>query len=68
MFIQKVLTQYNNDFTATMECEHCGSTEHLGYGYNDEFFHSKVIPAIMCNICGKSSNDVEIDVDILGEK
>ena len=53
MFIQKILTEHRNDFTATLECEHCGSTQHLGSGYHDNFYHVSVIPAIGCHACGK---------------
>ncbi|WP_369065280.1 hypothetical protein [Burkholderia gladioli] len=56
MFIKAILSQHRNDFTATLECEHCGSTQRLGSGYHDAFYHKKVIPAIACHSCGKKRN------------
>ena len=38
--------------TAIYACEHCGSTE-KGNGYDDEYFHSHVIPSMKCKNCGK---------------
>lgn len=54
MKIQKVLSHYGNDFTATMECEHCESTQKLSTGYNDDYYHDRVIPAMTCKACGKN--------------
>ena len=53
MFIEKILSQHRNDFTATLKCEHCESTQKLTTGYHDAFYHEKVIPAIACHACGK---------------
>lgn len=53
MFIEKILSQHRNDFTATLKCEHCESTQKLGSGYHDAYYHEKVIPAIACHACGK---------------
>jgi hypothetical protein len=53
MFIEKILRQHRNDFTAMLKCEHCGSTQKLDSGYHDDFYHSKVIPEIGCHSCGK---------------
>jgi transcription elongation factor Elf1 len=53
MKIRKILSQYRNDFTAMMECEHCGHTEKLTSGYADDFYHQRVIPALHCTACGK---------------
>ncbi|HIE4430010.1 TPA: hypothetical protein ACXM9H_000981 [Burkholderia multivorans] len=53
MFIKTILSQHRNDFTATLECEHCHSTQKLDSGYHDAFYHNKVIPAIDCHSCGK---------------
>lgn len=53
MKIKTILSQHRRDFTATLECEHCGHTEHLGTGYDDDNFHRNVIPAIECGSCGK---------------
>lgn len=54
MKIREILTLHCNDFTATMECEHCGHTAKLTSGYNDDFYHDCVIPAMRCTDCGKN--------------
>jgi len=54
MKIKAFLTQYGSDFTATMECEHCGHTAKLTTGYHDDFYHDRVIPAMRCASCGKN--------------
>jgi uncharacterized Zn finger protein len=54
MKIAKILSEYRNDFSAMMECEHCGHTEKLKSGYHDNHYHTRVIPAMHCNECGKN--------------
>jgi len=54
MKIKKVTWQHRFDFVADMECEHCDHTAELTTGYNDGFFHEKVIPAMLCKECGKN--------------
>ncbi len=39
-----------------MECEHCGSTELNNAGYDDNNYHSNVIPNMECKQCGKKSD------------
>lgn len=53
MKIKNVTWQMRNDFYAIMECEHCGNTQELKSGYDDDFYHQKVIPAMKCKKCGK---------------
>lgn len=53
MKIKTILSQHRRDFTATLECEHCGSTQKLSGGYDDAFYHANVIPSINCQSCGK---------------
>lgn len=53
MFIFKVTFQMGRDFCAVMACEHCGSSQDMSHGYDDSFFHDKVIPAMCCKLCGK---------------
>lgn len=57
MKIKEILSQIRRDFTAVMECEHCGATQLNKYGYDDDYYHQKVIPAMKCNACGKSAAD-----------
>ena len=53
MFVKQIKSEHRNDFTADLQCEHCGSVQHLGSGYHDSYYHTKVIPAITCKSCGK---------------
>ena len=57
MKIQKITSQSRRDFSAIMECEHCGETEVNNHGYDDAFYHSKVIPNMECKSCGKKSGE-----------
>lgn len=57
MRIKKVISQHRRDFRAVYECQHCGS-EGEGVGYDDAFFHERVIPSMKCSACGKSGNEV----------
>lgn len=51
MKIMQILSQHRNDFTADMECEHCGNVQRNPYGYHDAYYHEKVIPAMTCKKC-----------------
>ena len=42
----------SGDFYAIFICEHCGN-EKREKGYDDDNFHTKVIPAMKCDKCGK---------------
>ena len=53
MKIKTILTQSRRDFTATLECEHCGAEEHLRSGYDDDNYHRNVIPNMRCSKCDK---------------
>lgn len=54
MKIAQILDQHRNDFTATMECEHCDTQQKLTTGYDDRNYHENVIPAMHCPACGKN--------------
>lgn len=54
MRIKNITFQLRNDFRAVLECEHCASTQELKSGYNDAYYHDKVLPTIKCNKCRKS--------------
>jgi len=54
MKIQTKLSQNRRDFTAIYECESCGATKR-DYGYDDNYFHSEVIPAMRCATCGATA-------------
>lgn len=54
MFIKQIINTMGNDFSATMQCEHCGNTHMLNSGYHDTHYHTRVIPAMTCRACGKN--------------
>lgn len=56
MRIVEITSQIRRDFRAIFECEHCGKTE-SGKGYDDDFFHRKVIPEMVCKECGKKADE-----------
>jgi hypothetical protein len=53
MKIKKITFEMGNDFSAIMECEHCHATQNLTSGYHDNYYHTKVIPDMVCRSCGK---------------
>lgn len=56
MKIERITWQSGNDFYADMVCQLCGHHQELKTGYNDQYYHSKVIPAMECEKCGMSTN------------
>jgi len=56
MKIKQITSQNRRDFYAVYECEYCGFTR-KGSGYDDSYFHKKVIPKMKCKQCGKVSPD-----------
>lgn len=54
MKIQKITFEHRNDFSAIMECEHCGNLHPISTGYHDNRYHTQVIPAMTCKQCGKN--------------
>ena len=57
MRIKSIQSQSRRDFTAILECEHCGAEQFLGSGYDDDNYHSNVIPRIKCKSCGEVAPD-----------
>lgn len=55
MKIKKITSQHRRDFSAILECEHCGEEEKLTTGYDDDHYHRNVIPAMKCPKCGKAA-------------
>lgn len=55
MKIKTIKDQIRRDFTAVYECQFCGNT-YEGSGYDDSYFHQKVVPDMECKKCGKSTN------------
>ena len=60
MRIKQMLSQTRRDFRAILDCEACGHETELKNGYDDRNYHDNVIPAIPCESCGKSRNDLGI--------
>jgi len=54
MRIVEKLSQHRFDFTAIIECEHCGDRRTLRSGYDDANYHERVIPAMTCALCKKN--------------
>jgi hypothetical protein len=61
MFIQEIVSQHRSDFVAIMECEHCNATHRLTSGYDDDFYHARVIPAMVCKSCKKNRSGAVIE-------
>lgn len=57
MKIKKIISQNRRDFSAVMECEHCGHEEVNEYGYDDDNYHRNVIPSMKCQECGEAAPD-----------
>ena len=60
MKIKEMLSQNRRDFTATLECEHCGHTRKLSSGYDDANYHNNVIPNMKCDKCDKKGSDESV--------
>ena len=58
MKISEMLSEHRNDFSAMLICEHCGSKQKLTSGYHDNYYHTKVLPAIPCEKCGRDRSGV----------
>ena len=56
MRIKEIVSQHRRDLTAIYVCEHCGHEE-KDSGYDDVFFHQKVIPNMVCKGCKKKAGD-----------
>ena len=57
MKIKEITHQSRRDYTAIMECEHCGNTQIDNGGYDDSYYHKNVIPKMKCVMCGKIAPD-----------
>ncbi len=56
MKIQKIISQVRRDFTAIFECENCSYTVEKR-GYDDSYYHQKVIPKMVCPKCGHKADE-----------
>jgi transcription elongation factor Elf1 len=55
MKIVKITDQHRRDFSADMKCEFCNHETKLTSGYDDQYYHSQVIPNMVCKKCGEST-------------
>lgn len=55
MKINTIIQQTRRDFRAEYICEHCGHSE-VSSGYDDDHFHTNVIPKMVCKRCGKKAD------------
>jgi hypothetical protein len=53
MKIKTITSRHRNDYTAIMECEHCGHEQIDNYGYFDANYMENVIPRMYCQGCEK---------------
>lgn len=54
MKIKEITSQSRRDFYAIYICEHC-LFEMKSHGYDDENFHKRVIPQMVCKSCGEKA-------------
>lgn len=59
MKIKRVTWSHRYDFSADMECEHCGHVEKLTTGYDDANYHENVIPKMVFPACKKDRSGEE---------
>lgn len=52
--IKEIISEHRNDFVAMMTCEHCSAEKKLTTGYHDNYYHTQVIPKMVCDACGKN--------------
>jgi len=55
MKIKEITYQHRRDFHATFECEHCGDEVKKTSCYDDNHYHTVVIPKMECSKCGKAA-------------
>jgi rubrerythrin len=56
MKIKEIISQNRRDFRAVYICEHCNH-EYESSGYDDTYFHKKVIPDMECPECKKKADN-----------
>lgn len=67
MKILQIVSQNRRDFKAVYECEGCRN-QVTKSGYDDDNFHTNVVPNMPCKECGKSRNDLGIQGEIVQTK
>ncbi len=50
------------DLYGKLQCEHCNAIEKLSGGYDDSYWHNRVLPSFHCKSCGKNrAGEVKAD-------
>jgi len=62
MKLTKKVYQNRRDFTGIFECEGCGHSETKS-GYDDQYFHAQVTPAMKCPGCGETTQSLGCRVE-----
>ena len=55
MELIKITNQSRRDFDGILKCQFCGHEEVLNDGYDDNYYHTEVIPSFICPECNKST-------------
>lgn len=63
MRTEKKTYQNRRDFKAVFACDECGDKRE-DWGYDDAYFHDKVIPAMVCKKCGATGGEVTSSPDV----
>lgn len=57
MKIFKINSQSTTAFLADLICEYCGNVKINVLGYDDDFFHEKIMPIMKCEKCGSKTRN-----------
>lgn len=68
MRVIKRYNQFRRDLTIDMECEDCGAKDTYEQAYDDRNFWDNVVPSFKCKECGKSSQDLGTETEIMPTK
>lgn len=65
MKIQTITSEHNNDFSAVLECEHCRETQKITTGYHDNYYHTMVIPSMVCRNqkCRRNRSGLQMEME-----
>lgn len=63
MKITKMINQHRRDFTAEITCENCNNKQILDSGYDDDYYHTKVLPNMKCASCNESTISINAPIE-----
>lgn len=61
MKIKEISSQDRRDIRGMLICEGCDFEQEF-VGYDDTYYHQNVVPEIKCNSCGKTANELSVDL------